>query len=207
VASKVGNNNEQGLTDLEERFCLEYVRDLNGGRAVIRAGYNVKDMNSASVQASRMLRKPKIREYLSDAFDLNEITIISEIIRIALSQLTDVVEFDGENIKVLPTKDWTERTKSAVKSIKVTRTTTARREGKATVETTVTSTEVTMHDKLSALDKLMKKFGLYNKQIALLDAVQILLNEGVATPEQAQIISDGVNNIQQKMKENGIENS
>lgn len=207
MASKVGNNNEQGLTDLEERFCLEYVRDLNGGRAVIRAGYKVKDMASASVQASRMLRKTKIRQYLSDVFQLNEITVVSEIIRIALAQITDAVEFDGENIKVLPTKDWTERTKSSVKSIKVTKTTTTRREGEATIETTAITTELTMHDKLSALDKIMKKFGYYNKQIALLDAVQILLNEGVATPEQAQIISDGVNNIQQKIKENGVENT
>lgn len=207
MAAKVGNNSQHGLTDLEERFCLEYVRDLNGGRAVVRAGYKVKDIFSASVQANRMLKKAKIRAYLSDVFKLNEITVVSEVIRIALAQITDVLEYDGENVKVLPTKNWAEKSKSSVKSIKVTKTTATRKEGKNVVETTATSTEVTMHDKLSALDKLMKKFGFYNKQIALLDAVQILLNEGVATPEQAQIISDGVSSIQQKIKENGIKNS
>jgi phage terminase small subunit len=46
----------------EERFVHEYVRDLNGTRAAIAAGYAEK---SAYVTASRLLRKAKVRDRIA----------------------------------------------------------------------------------------------------------------------------------------------
>ena len=40
-----------------ERFCMEYVIDLNGTQAAIRAGYSEK---TARVQASQLLTNPNI---------------------------------------------------------------------------------------------------------------------------------------------------
>ena len=52
------------LDERERRFADEYGRDLNGTAAAIRAGYKAgKDGASASVQASRLLRDPRVRAY------------------------------------------------------------------------------------------------------------------------------------------------
>lgn len=48
------------LTDLERRFCFEYVQDCNATRAYMRATRNTND-RSASVQATRLLANPNIR--------------------------------------------------------------------------------------------------------------------------------------------------
>ena len=46
-----------------ERFCREYIIDHNGTKAAIRAGYAEP---SAAQQASRLLKKPIIRERIED---------------------------------------------------------------------------------------------------------------------------------------------
>ncbi|KKM73643.1 hypothetical protein LCGC14_1408320 [marine sediment metagenome] len=47
----------RGLTPQLERFCQEYVVDLNGKQAAIRAGYSEQ---SAASQAADILRRPRV---------------------------------------------------------------------------------------------------------------------------------------------------
>ena len=51
-----------GLTNKQYQFCLEYVVDLNGAQAAIRAGYSPK---SASVIAAQNLAKAKVESYVA----------------------------------------------------------------------------------------------------------------------------------------------
>lgn len=55
----MAKNEEIGLTDKQERFCQEYLIDLNGTQAAIRAGYSE---NTAKEIASENLTKPNIQE-------------------------------------------------------------------------------------------------------------------------------------------------
>lgn len=55
---KSAENMQKKLTGKEEKFCREYVIDLNGTQAAIRAGYSP---NSARQIASRLLTKDYIR--------------------------------------------------------------------------------------------------------------------------------------------------
>ena len=52
------------LSDREFKFCEEYLKEDNQTRAYKLAGYKAKSNNVAAVEASRILRKPKVREYL-----------------------------------------------------------------------------------------------------------------------------------------------
>lgn len=54
-------NSKQVLTGKQMMFCREYIRDFNGSRAAMRAGYAEK---SSRVVASNLLSTPKISEYL-----------------------------------------------------------------------------------------------------------------------------------------------
>ena len=52
------------MDEREIRFCEEYIVDMNGTQAAIRAGYKPgKNNASAAVQASRLLRDPRVRLY------------------------------------------------------------------------------------------------------------------------------------------------
>lgn len=51
------------LTAKQEMFCREYLVDLNGTQAAIRAGYSE---DAAKEIASENLTKPNIQEYLSE---------------------------------------------------------------------------------------------------------------------------------------------
>ena len=51
------------LTDKQERFCQEYIKDFNGTRAAIAAGYSA---NTATVIASENLMKPYISDRIAE---------------------------------------------------------------------------------------------------------------------------------------------
>ena len=53
----------EGLTEKQKRFCNEYLIDLNGTQAAIRAGYSEKTANRI---ASENLSKPDIQNYIKE---------------------------------------------------------------------------------------------------------------------------------------------
>lgn len=86
-----------------ERFCTEYIKDTNGKQAAIRAGYAER---SAEMQASRLLRKDKVKQRVSELresyFNENIMTaqqVEYELTRIALGLSNEkqvVIEGTGE---------------------------------------------------------------------------------------------------------------
>lgn len=59
----MAENKEIGLTDKQERFCQEYLIDLNGTQAAIRAGYSE---NSAGQIAEQNLKKLEIQDRIKE---------------------------------------------------------------------------------------------------------------------------------------------
>ena len=63
------------ITDKQKRFVREWLADMNGTRAAVRAGYSEK---SAAQTASRLMKDPAVREYrdalLKEEFDSLGIT-------------------------------------------------------------------------------------------------------------------------------------
>jgi phage terminase small subunit len=63
------------LTAKQQRFCDEYLIDLDGTKAAIRAGYSEK---TAAVIASENLRKPNIREYIDQRMAEKEEALVAK---------------------------------------------------------------------------------------------------------------------------------
>lgn len=59
--NEVYNLNQQELSPLEERFVVSYCDSYNGTEAAVQAGYT-RNRASASVQASRLLKKDYIKQ-------------------------------------------------------------------------------------------------------------------------------------------------
>lgn len=90
-----------GMTPRQQRFCDEYLIDLNATQAAIRAGYSEK---TARVQASENLTKPYIKQYIAERMAEKEEALIAkqdEILRYLTSVLrgesqSEVVVVEGQ---------------------------------------------------------------------------------------------------------------
>lgn len=75
------------LTDKQKRFCDEYLVDLNGTQAAIRAGYSKKTARSI---AAENLSKPNIRQYIDERMQEKEKELIADQDEV-LKYLTNVL--------------------------------------------------------------------------------------------------------------------
>lgn len=107
----------RGLTPLMGRFVVEYVVDLNGTQAAIRAGYSSR---GAEVTASRLLRIPKVAAAVQEAQRAanaahaaanatrqvnREITrerVLTELDLLAFSDVTQFEVADGGGVQAKP---------------------------------------------------------------------------------------------------------
>lgn len=60
---------EKPLTGKQERFIEEYLIDLNGSAAYLRAGYKCKNSDVAATQACTLLKNPKVAHAIKEAND------------------------------------------------------------------------------------------------------------------------------------------
>lgn len=81
-----------GLTAKQQRFCDEYLIDLNATQAAIRAGYSKK---TATEQSSRLLTKVNIQEYIEKRMAEKEKALIADQDEV-LKYLTDVLRGNSE---------------------------------------------------------------------------------------------------------------
>ena len=95
------------LTAKQQRFVDEYLIDLNGTKAAIRAGYNER---SAAETASKHMAKPAIAKAIQEAIDdRSERTRINAdwlLKRLADEAEADVGDLYGEDGQLLPIKEW-----------------------------------------------------------------------------------------------------
>ncbi len=164
------------MTAKQQRFCDEYLIDLNATQAAIRAGYSEK---TARKIGQENLTKPDIQEYIqkkkADREQRTEITqdmVLKELALIAFSNAADYIkvvekeltqEVEGSEIPVLDaegnpikyktveptlTDDLTEEQKKALAVIK------KGRDG----------FDVKPYDKLRALEMLGRHLGLWDKK-------------------------------------------
>lgn len=135
------------LTNKQRRFCEEYLIDLNGTQAAIRAGYSAKTARS---QGQRMLTNVDIQEFLSKLQKANrektEITrerVLSELGSILNARISDYVVFDGKNVIF---KDFTELTEEQLKAIE-------------SIKQTKNGVELKLHGKNWTIERICKMLG------------------------------------------------
>jgi phage terminase small subunit len=90
------------LTPKQSRFVEEYLVDLNGKQAAIRAGYSAK---AAEVQASRLLRNVKVQQALQAAMqaqsrrsEVRADRVVAELAKIGFANMRDYWPKKGETL-------------------------------------------------------------------------------------------------------------
>ena len=85
------------LTTQQELFCEEYLTDLNGTQAAIRAGYSAK---TAAATASRLLRNVNIQAHIQKRMDEKQDALIAKQDEV-LQTLTRILRREeSENVVV-----------------------------------------------------------------------------------------------------------
>lgn len=193
---------EKKLTAKQQRFCDEYLIDLNATQAAIRAGYSERTANE---QGSRLLANVSVQKYLqkrkTDRIERTEITqdmVLLELANIAFSNAADyaavvekeaMAEVDGNMIPLFDengdpvkyrtvepvlTADLTESQKRALSVIK------KGRDG----------FEIKPYDKIRALELLGKHLGMFTETVKVTGSVNNPM-EGLTTEELKKLIYDG----------------
>lgn len=152
-----GNRARKGLTAKQERFCKEYLIDLNSTQAAIRAGYSEKTADKTGWENQR---KPEIAQRIqalmkigSEKLEIKKednLRVLKSIRDICVS---DILSFDGKKITYKDLADIPKELMPAIKAIK-------QRETKAGDMTI----EVVLYDKHAAVDTLNKMLGFYEPE-------------------------------------------
>ncbi len=142
------------LTAKQQRFCEEYLVDLNATQAAIRAGYSEKsarlsghrNMTNDNIQALLQIGRKK----LSQRTGVTAERVIEELALVAFTNMQDYIRVDADG---QPGLDWKALTREQGAAL-----------SEVTTEVTVSGTRKTkfkLHSKMSALDLLGKHFGLF----------------------------------------------
>jgi len=160
------------LTNKQRQFCIEYIVDLNGTQAAIRAGYSARSARQvADLNMSKHDIQFEIARLQAERSRRTQITadrVLEELSYIAFSRITDVTSFSNSNFSlknsdVLP--DWAIAAIQEVGQIEA---------GKST------KTYAKLHDKKTALKLVMQHLGLdndFNRAIATLRKYGLVLRQ------------------------------
>lgn len=150
------------MTALEEKqatFVQEYLIDLNATQAAIRAGYSP---GSAARYAVELLNKTHVAEAIKKAMqernqrvEISQDRILEELARIAFGDLRDAVTWGKEGVKLKESAELTEDQAAAISEVGETVT----KEGG--------STRIKRHDKVKAIELLMRHKGMLNDKLNL----------------------------------------
>jgi len=138
------------------KFAELILRDVKQVEAYLQAGFKAKNRNVAGVEAHRILKKPKIAEYIARrreeiAKQLENETfvtkrdVILELHHLGFSRINRVLDFSGQSVKLKPSDEIADADLAAIESVRETK------DGIA----------VKMHDKIQPLIKIGEHLGLF----------------------------------------------
>lgn len=147
------------LAEKQATFVQEYLIDLNATQAAIRAGYSP---GSAARYAVELLNKTHVAEAIKRAMqernqrvEISQDRILEELARIAFGDLRDAVTWGKEGVKLKESAELTEDQAAAISEVSETST----KEGG--------STRIKRHDKVKAIELLMRHKGMLNDKLNL----------------------------------------
>jgi len=179
------------LNDKQKRFCEEYLIDLNGTQAAIRAGYS---KNSANEIAAQNLAKLSILKYIQEKQKIlqEKTDITREMVLEAYRKLAwyDARKFYNEDgsFKIIPDLD--DETAFALTGFEVMEEKGGNGKGQQVV--LGHTKKIRMSDRKGALDGLCKVLG-YN-------AAEKLEHSGIIQPFTESQVDKIINELRQKKK-------
>ena len=128
------------LTAKQQRFCDEYLIDLNATQAAIRAGYSEK---TATAQGSRLLTNVDVKSYIGERMAEKEKALIADQDEV-LQYLTSVLRGEGYEEMVV-----------------------VEGHGDGVSSATTVTRDICPKDRLKAAELLGKRYSLFKESVKL----------------------------------------
>ncbi len=158
-----GNNGENGvpngngLTNKQKAFVQEYLVDLNGTQAALRAGYN---KNSAPVVGCENLKKPNIQQAIQEEMEkrqertrVTQDKVVQELAKLAFSNMRSFAKWSKDGVVLVDSDQLTDDETACVAEITQTET----QYGK--------TIKVKPYNKKDALELLGRHLGMFSDTI------------------------------------------
>ncbi len=191
---------KEPLTPKQKRFCVEYIVDFDGTKAAVRAGYSPK---TAAAQASRLLKNVNVQieikrliAKIDEKCEIKTEELLSDLKEISKTDIKELLTWDTKLVKigvdkttgediydyrpVVQIKDPSEVNGKLISEVSLSP------RGVLTIKT---------HNKLDAIDKLMRHKGLFEK-----DNEQNKTNVVIAIQEASNRAKDIVEKFKDKDK-------
>lgn len=176
------------LTEKQQKFCDEYLVDLNATQSAIRAGYSEKTANE---QGARLLANVSVQKYLAerkqDRIERTEITqdmVLKELAIIAFSNASDyasivekeaVAEVKGKMIPLYDAEGKPVKYRT-VEPVLTSELTEEQRKALAVIKKGRDGFEVKPYDKVRALELLGKHLGMFTDKLDINGDIDMDLN-------------------------------
>ena len=148
-----------------DRFCREYIKDLNGTRAAIAVGYSAKTADRA---ASRLLSNVEVRALLAkltkkhaDKLDLSAEKVLAELSSMGFSNMLDYMKVTEEGGAYVDLSSLTQKQAVAIQEVTVDEYV----EGKGKHARKVKRTKLKLVDKIRSLELLGKHLKLFTERV------------------------------------------
>jgi phage terminase small subunit len=163
-----------------ERFCLFVIKGLNVYEAYVKAGYKPHKANPKRLRENSLVsaRISELAEKVEERLVVSVERLSQEYARLAYSQITDVVEFDGRTMTLKPSATLSPDVTAAISEIRHTK------EGIV----------VKFHNKVAALDALARHKGMFKENIDLKITLSLadLVNQSYEEPKviEGKVVED-----------------
>jgi len=145
---------KKSMTAKRKRFVLEYLVDMNGTAAAVRAGYSQR---TAKEIAYELLRMPQVQEELSKRvadvaarLEMRIDDVVREYVKIARANITDFLSFGPDGVDLKSSSERTPEQLAAIAEVRMF----AGSDGKKSVA-------LKLHSKTDALNALGKHLGMF----------------------------------------------
>lgn len=189
------------LTAKQQRFCDEYLIDLNATQAAIRAGYSLK---TARAQGQRMLTNVDIQTYISELIkkreertEITQDSVLRELALIAFAKASDyakviekdaMIEVEGNMVPVLD-EDGNPVKYRTVEPILTDELTEDQKKAIAVIKKGRDGFEIKLYSKIQALELLGKHLGMFTERVEVKNTTPNAF-EGLTTEELKKLIDD-----------------
>lgn len=173
------------LSPKQERFCLEFLVDMNGKQAAIRAGYSAK---TAEVQASRLLSNAKVAERLNlmrsaleEKTGITVQRVLEEYAKIAFFDPSKIFKSTVGGDPYIDVSEATPDEWAAVTAIQCEDYT----DGRGDDAREVRKVKVTLADKKGALDSIAKHLGMFTEKVEHSGGINIIWKDPEETSDSS----------------------
>lgn len=163
----------KGMTARQARFVQEYLVDLNGTQAAIRAGYSKRTANK---QAARLLAKVSVRQAVQEAMaareartEITQDMVVRELARVAFGDPRALMVWGPDGVRLRDSGELTEDQAATVAEVS------------QSVTASGGSLKLKRHDKVRALELLGKHLGMFTD-----------MNVNVNEPPRFELVLRGV---------------